>query len=89
VSTHSRRAWDSPSCIQSIAHTWFGPVALLQSSRSLAIEAMDAFDVHAPAFTAKQHSDPSVAIAHPALGDLPDAFPQRRLLGAARAIKPP
>ena len=37
--THNRRPSKSSSCIQSIAHTWLGPVALLRSLRKLGHDA--------------------------------------------------
>lgn len=35
VRTHRRRPSNSSSCIQSIAQTWFGPVALLRSPHAV------------------------------------------------------
>jgi hypothetical protein len=52
-------------------------VAQLQSL--LAVEPAHPFDVHRPAFTAKQDIDPPIAVAHAALGDLLDAFAEGRL----------
>ena len=46
------------------------------------VQSIDPFGIHRPAFPLQQHRQPSIAVAHPAAGQLTQSHPQR-LLGIA------
>ena len=57
-----------------------------QLQAHLTIETPDPLRVHAPAFTAQQHVDSTVAIANPRLGDLFDPLVQDGLRTALTLV---
>ncbi len=50
------------------------------------VETVNPLMVYSPTFPAQQDVDPELAVAHPALGQIADAHPQRCLIGLGRAV---
>lgn len=57
-----------------------------QAQPLVPVETVDPLVIHPPTLPAQQDVDSEVAVAHPALGQITDAHPQRCLIGLGRAV---